>query len=267
MHPVVHTLLLAAAVASYADSTVAGARAAAVGLKTTNATTNAIAVPAKAAVCRLHLEGYRNRTGFKRAELICTGGSITAAAHPVLLQALQKQYNRTAPRGVVWAKGDDREGACNAYVRRLNAVCWQSATAMPDSSAQRSWTSCHHSRVNTRVRKCLFQEKGWFQELLSASWGAATSLWTMAPLRTTQACVCFALQPAVTFLALTAAQLCVSLAVNLKATSSIQRAPSGHMGALYLLKGLPLLRYRPARSPGTQPLPVVRSVQTPSQHC
>lgn len=37
------------------------------------------------ATCKLHLEGFGSAQGIKSAELICSGGSITASAHPVLL--------------------------------------------------------------------------------------------------------------------------------------------------------------------------------------
>jgi hypothetical protein len=66
-------------------------------------------------VCRLRLEGHGNRPGLKSAQLSCTGGYITAAANPQLLQALGADKN---PKGVRWAqrlnacKKDDEELGC-----------------------------------------------------------------------------------------------------------------------------------------------------------
>jgi hypothetical protein len=54
---------------------------------------------ASAAVsCSLKFEGYGNKQGLKSAGLSCTGGSITAAAHPVLLAPFSRSFS-----GVSWS--------------------------------------------------------------------------------------------------------------------------------------------------------------------
>lgn len=53
---------------------------------------------AAGAVCRLHLEGFGDRPGLRKAQLACTGGLITAAAHPQLLELLG-----SAVQGVRWS--------------------------------------------------------------------------------------------------------------------------------------------------------------------
>lgn len=74
------------------------------------------------AMCKLHLEGYGNRTGIKSAQLSCTGGNITAAADAVLLKALGSQ----TPQGVTWSsqktKCDNGRGIC------LFSICDGAAT-------------------------------------------------------------------------------------------------------------------------------------------
>jgi len=56
-----------------------------------------------ATVCTLHLEGYGTRPGLRTAQLKCTGGAITAAAHPQLLKAL----GPGKIQGVSWSSSKD----------------------------------------------------------------------------------------------------------------------------------------------------------------
>jgi hypothetical protein len=72
------------------------------------------------AVCNLSLEGYGNRRGLKSAQLSCTGGNITAAADPLLLQSLGTRSN---PSGVVWSR---KPGACedgDENLKCLFSIC------------------------------------------------------------------------------------------------------------------------------------------------
>lgn len=48
--------------------------------------------------CSLKFEGYSHKQGVKSAHLSCTGGSITAAAHPVLLAPFSRSFS-----GVTWS--------------------------------------------------------------------------------------------------------------------------------------------------------------------
>jgi hypothetical protein len=66
---------------------------------------------ASAAVsCSLKLEGYGNLQGLKSAHFSCTGGSITAAAQPILLGRFSPRFS-----GVTWSKS----GGCG----RAERVC------------------------------------------------------------------------------------------------------------------------------------------------
>lgn len=75
-----------AAVAVGPPAAPAGAAAAAAGTKAT---------------CSLQLVGHGNRPGLKKASLSCSGGTITAAADPQLLQALGSSSSNI--KGVVWS--------------------------------------------------------------------------------------------------------------------------------------------------------------------
>lgn len=93
------------------------AATAAPGTKTATAAAAADGVTRQGPVCRLHLEGFGHRPGLKKAQLSCTGGSITAAASPELVKVLG-----AGPKGVLWSQAADcqeaiKEGNC------LLAVC------------------------------------------------------------------------------------------------------------------------------------------------
>lgn len=82
------------------------AATAAPGTKTATAAAAADGVTRQGPVCRLHLEGFGNRPGLKKAQLSCTGGSITAAASPELVKLLG-----AGPKGVVWSQAADCQDA------------------------------------------------------------------------------------------------------------------------------------------------------------
>jgi hypothetical protein len=58
--------------------------------------------------CSLMFKGYGNKQGIKLAHLSCTGGSITAAAHPILLGNFSSRFS-----GVTWSKS----GGCGIGVK------------------------------------------------------------------------------------------------------------------------------------------------------
>jgi hypothetical protein len=100
-----YTILMLLAAAAAAPGTNATAAAAADG------------VTRPGPVCRLHLEGFGDRPGIKKAQLSCTRGSITAAARPELLKALG-----SGTTGVLWSKADACLDAVNNEKCML-AVC------------------------------------------------------------------------------------------------------------------------------------------------
>jgi hypothetical protein len=51
-----------------------------------------------AVTCSLKFEGYGSKQGLKSAYLACIGGSITAAAHPILLAPVSRSFS-----GVTWS--------------------------------------------------------------------------------------------------------------------------------------------------------------------
>lgn len=50
------------------------------------------------ATCKLHLEGFGSSRGIKSAQLSCSGGTVTASAHPVLLANFTRSFS-----GVQWS--------------------------------------------------------------------------------------------------------------------------------------------------------------------
>jgi len=75
-----------------------------------------------ATVCTLRLEGYGTRPGLRTAQLKCTGGSITAAAHPQLLKALGPGKIQGVTQGVVWSSS--RECTSDVEDRKcLLSIC------------------------------------------------------------------------------------------------------------------------------------------------
>lgn len=90
------------------------AAAAAPGAKTATAADGMIR---QGAVCKLHLEGFGDRPGLKQAQLLCTGGTITAAAGPGLLKALG-----SGTKGVVLSQSGDCDEGVKVYGCML-AVC------------------------------------------------------------------------------------------------------------------------------------------------
>ena len=76
--------------------------------------------------CDLHFQGHGARTGLKSAVLSCSGGTITAVAHPELLASFS-----TAFVGVSWAS----KGACAALKDQcVLTLCQGSAASFPKAT-------------------------------------------------------------------------------------------------------------------------------------
>lgn len=75
------------------------------------------------ATCKLHLEGYGSAQGLKSAQLSCSGGNITASAHPVLLANFTQMFS-----GVQWP--DD--GDCGEHrMSCLLTLCGETSVLFP----------------------------------------------------------------------------------------------------------------------------------------
>jgi hypothetical protein len=71
--------------------------------------------------CSLKIEGYGSKQGIKSAHLACTGGSIIAAAHPVLLAPFSPSFS-----GVTWSNS----GSCGESKETcLLTICGASAAS------------------------------------------------------------------------------------------------------------------------------------------
>lgn len=81
-----------------------------------------LGIASAAVSCNLKFEGYGNKQGFKSAHLSCTGGSITAAAHPVLAH-----FSRSFS-GVTWS---DSGGCGRGKQFCLLTICGASRATFP----------------------------------------------------------------------------------------------------------------------------------------
>jgi hypothetical protein len=80
-----------------------------------------LGIASAAVSCSLRFEGYGNKQGLKSAHLSCTGGSITAAAHPVLLAPFSRGFS-----GVTWSSS----GGCGTSKNHcLLTICGSSKAA------------------------------------------------------------------------------------------------------------------------------------------
>jgi hypothetical protein len=75
------------------------------------------------ATCKLHLEGYGSAQGIKSAQLTCSGGTITAHAHPVLLGNLTRTFS-----GVQWSDAWD---CVQNNTKCLLILCGDTSAAFP----------------------------------------------------------------------------------------------------------------------------------------
>lgn len=112
--------------------------------------------------CRLHMEGYGHTTGLKSAQLDCTGGMITAAAHPMLAPF------KSSCSGVQWinsgACGVGRKDCLLTVCGKTEAV-FEAATAVHvnvSTAAQslvcvvgRSNVTFHRARFHANTARCI----------------------------------------------------------------------------------------------------------------
>lgn len=77
------------------------------------------------ATCKLHMEGFGSAQGIKSAQLSCSGGTITASAHPVLLANFTRTFS-----GVRWSNDSD----CGIFTTEcLLTVCGDTSATFPSA--------------------------------------------------------------------------------------------------------------------------------------